>query len=247
MKDRIPTPGLEGRVVITPEDGSPAFYARVAMADNPTEQGTPISTATLLKDETAALYNMDGTAVPNDVFYHLGKYSQHWWRRKAAQNTIVEGYAGLEIVNAGSFSHSIIYSATIDVDYDNLTVSLGSGEKYITITNSNFSNYETLLAPLSGKYVEINGVVYRYVGYDYDEDYDGNGNDGLYISLRTLTPVNTVGGWMYVRSNNKNDYPESGTAGDFYYQYLGIPFDNAILAASIDQLAKAVTEGVNSL
>lgn len=247
MKDRIPTPGLEGRLSITPEDGSPAFYARVAMADNPTEQGTPFATATMLTDETAALYNMDGTAVPNDVFYYLGKYSQHWWRRKAAQNTIVEGYAGLEIVNAGSFSHSIIYSATIDVDYDNLTVSLGSGEKYITITNANFSNYETLLAPLSGKYVEINGVVYRYVGYDYDEDYDGDGNDGLYISLRTLTPVNTVGDWMYVRSNNKNDYPEAGTAGDFYYQYLGIPFDNAILAASIDQLAQAVTEGVNSL
>lgn len=67
MKDRIPTPGLEGRLLITPENGSPAFYARAAMADNPTEQGTPFATATMLTDEVAALFGMDGSAVPNDV------------------------------------------------------------------------------------------------------------------------------------------------------------------------------------
>lgn len=68
MKDRIPTPGLEGRLLITPEDGSPAFYARAAMADNPTEQGTPFATATMLTDEVAAMFGMDGSAVPNDIF-----------------------------------------------------------------------------------------------------------------------------------------------------------------------------------
>ena len=200
-----------------------------------------------MTEETAAEFGLGSSGTPNDALFYLGKYSQHWWRRKAAQNTILEGYAGLEIINTGTFSKSIIYSSTINPDYDKLTVSLGSGEKYLSITNSNFSQHETLLAPLSGKYVEIDGVVYRYVGYSYEEDYDGDGNDGIYLSLRTLTPVNTVGEWLYVRSHNKDDYPESGTSGDFYYQYLGVPFDNAIKAVSIDQLAEAITEGVNSV
>lgn len=51
MQDRTPTPGQEGRVLITPENGSP-YYAKIEMADNPTQPGTPLNKATLLTDET---------------------------------------------------------------------------------------------------------------------------------------------------------------------------------------------------
>lgn len=67
MEDRNPTPGQEGRMLITPEDGTPAFHARVEMADNPRREGTPLNKATLLKDATAALFGLDNTAVPDDV------------------------------------------------------------------------------------------------------------------------------------------------------------------------------------
>lgn len=66
MKDRIPV--NPGRVLITPEDGSTAFYATMTRADNPTQEGDKLNKATLLKDATAALYNLDPTAVPDDVF-----------------------------------------------------------------------------------------------------------------------------------------------------------------------------------
>lgn len=56
-----------GRVLITPEDGSGAFYATLAMADNPTVVGTPLNKASLLTDATAALYGLSGSAVPDDV------------------------------------------------------------------------------------------------------------------------------------------------------------------------------------
>ena len=56
MQDRVPNPGQEGRVLITPENGSAPFYATVEMADNPTQAGTPLNKATLLRDATAALY-----------------------------------------------------------------------------------------------------------------------------------------------------------------------------------------------
>lgn len=52
MQDRIPTPGQEGRVLITPEDGSAPFYATIEMADNPTQNGTSLIKENLLKDQT---------------------------------------------------------------------------------------------------------------------------------------------------------------------------------------------------
>ena len=40
VENRVPNPGQEGRVLITPESGSP-FYATLAMADGATQPGTP--------------------------------------------------------------------------------------------------------------------------------------------------------------------------------------------------------------
>lgn len=65
MKNRVPA--NPGRVLITPEYGSAAFYAILTRADNPTEKGDPLSKETLLKDSTAALYGLDATAVPDEV------------------------------------------------------------------------------------------------------------------------------------------------------------------------------------
>ena len=53
MKDRVPK--YPGRVLITPEDGSAAFYATVTRADEPVEVGTPINKAALLSDDTAKM------------------------------------------------------------------------------------------------------------------------------------------------------------------------------------------------
>lgn len=78
MKDRQPTPGQEGRVLITPESGAP-FYARVAMADNPLEQGTPINKATLWTDATASLFGLDGDSLPDDGMAFIGRYNLYWW------------------------------------------------------------------------------------------------------------------------------------------------------------------------
>lgn len=70
MYDRIPTPGLEGLVKITKLDGT-SFLAFLEMADNPSNLGTPISKATLLKDATAAMFGFGADAVPDDVFAEI--------------------------------------------------------------------------------------------------------------------------------------------------------------------------------
>ena len=116
MKDRIPTPGLEGRLLITPEDGSPAFYARAAMADNPTELGTPFATATMLTDETAALYGLDGNAVPNDV---LSVLSKALLLGESGTTDVLGNLAGIQIAT-GSYVGTGTYgeSGAIELAFD---------------------------------------------------------------------------------------------------------------------------------
>ena len=36
----------------------------------------------LFSAATAALFGLGSDAVPDDVFAYLGKYAQHWWRRR---------------------------------------------------------------------------------------------------------------------------------------------------------------------
>lgn len=69
MQDRVPTPGQEGRVLITPEDGSEPFYARIQMADNPTSDGTPLNKETLLQDATeTALFGSANNRTVDQAF-----------------------------------------------------------------------------------------------------------------------------------------------------------------------------------
>lgn len=72
MKNRQPTPGKEGRVLIRFEDGT-AKYATISMADDPIAEGDPIDKSTLLKDATAALYGLDATAVPDEVLERISR------------------------------------------------------------------------------------------------------------------------------------------------------------------------------
>ena len=85
MQDRTPTPGQDGRVKITPEDGSTPFYAKVEMADNPTEPGTPYNKQAVLQDITCELLGLPPTSVPNDAFFRLALPSD----RYAAKVTVL--------------------------------------------------------------------------------------------------------------------------------------------------------------
>lgn len=73
MQDRQPTPGQEGRVLITPENGSP-YYAVMEMADNPIRTGTPLNAANLLSDATANRIGLSGeAATPDKAFERLAQ------------------------------------------------------------------------------------------------------------------------------------------------------------------------------
>jgi len=77
VKDRIPTEiveiaGKPGEYAIRygeyDAEGNLIGYRYFAPADEPIEKGTAINKASLLKDDTAALYGLGADAVPDDVF-----------------------------------------------------------------------------------------------------------------------------------------------------------------------------------
>lgn len=70
MKDRIPS--YPGRVKLTPVPGSENTYDMVR-ADVPTQEGTPLVTATLLANSTAALKDLTTEATPNDMLAALAR------------------------------------------------------------------------------------------------------------------------------------------------------------------------------
>lgn len=64
MQDRVPL--YPGRVTLTPVAGQENTFD-MARADQPTQEGTPLNKATLLKDATAAKFGKDPNAVPDEV------------------------------------------------------------------------------------------------------------------------------------------------------------------------------------
>ena len=82
MQDRVSL--YPGRVKLTPISGQENTYDMVR-ADEPTQEGTPLNKATLLKDATAALLGLDDNAVPDDALitlygmYHtVASFKQLW-------------------------------------------------------------------------------------------------------------------------------------------------------------------------
>lgn len=70
MKDRIPL--YPGRVKLNPVTGQENTYDMVR-ADSPVQEGTPLNKASLLRDDTAALYGQSADAVPDDILSILSK------------------------------------------------------------------------------------------------------------------------------------------------------------------------------
>lgn len=70
MEDRISL--YPGRVTLTAVAGQANTYD-MERADSPTQEGTALNKANLLKDSTAALYGLPASAVPDDVFQKIAK------------------------------------------------------------------------------------------------------------------------------------------------------------------------------
>lgn len=240
MHDRQPTPGQEGRMLITPENGAPAFFARVQMADNPLDDGTPLITATLLKQQTASLFGLDADAVPNDAFAWLGKYAQHWWKRTAVEQVIKyqistqnSGYAHLR-----ANLSEVKYSKTVSIDEDTGEIDLVkpvSPTSTSDLVNGKYIQNVRVRTADEITYIYDTTNIYFIPGYASEGGSDYAFFDGASL-FQKVVPVAVeinIGETSYVRSSDRNAYPDSGESDSFEWQYLGVPFDNAVTAPKI--------------
>ena len=85
MQDRVPL--YPGRVTLTPVSGQANTFDLVR-ADQPTQEGTPLNKASLLKDATAALFGKTNAAVPDDILSLLSKSTLAQIKEKYTKTTI---------------------------------------------------------------------------------------------------------------------------------------------------------------
>ncbi len=116
MQDRVPL--YPGRVTLTPVAGQANTYD-MARADQPTQEGTPLNKATLLKDATAAKFGKDTGAVPDEVLDVLSKsilegtypvvdvYAGQNWEKGTAPNASGSVWQQIAVANNILFSFPI--------------------------------------------------------------------------------------------------------------------------------------------
>ena len=244
MQDRIPL--YPGRVKMTPVAGQANTFDMVR-ADDPTQAGTPLNKATLLKDATAALYGLGASAVPDDVFAELGKYKQYWWRRRDLGHYILKETsisAPRPIYVNSSSVVTYTYGSSVTINQTDRTVTINNPQTLTTQRNPNASVFDPLIGsyyicdktmrhPDTGKEIMLANTLYFIP--------DGTtitNNGGSYYMATAAMKISTQkaapGDWQYLHSSNRNAYPDSGTQDGYEYEYLGVPFDNAVTAAKIE-------------
>lgn len=159
MQDRVPL--YPGRVTLTPVSGQDNTFDLVR-ADQPTQDGTPLNKASLLKDTTAAAFGLPNTAVPDDVLHLLSRFqsglgNEYLWEKL----TVAAGYYevrtlkdSIYVINSETVTYTFRYSDSITIDEDG-NLSLTNPLTFTATYSQFYSNYRTTLL---GKYLDTTGL-----------------------------------------------------------------------------------------
>lgn len=200
-----------------------------------------------LKDATAALYGLGTGAVPDDVLAELGKYKQYWWRRRDLGHYVLQETsisAPRPIYMSYSSVVTYTYGSSVTINQTDGTVTIDNPQ---TLTTQRAPN-ESVFDPLIGSYYMCDknmrhpntGADVMFANTLYfipnGATISNNGED-YYLAtaaMKISTEKTAPGDWEYLQSSNRSAYPDSGTQDGYEYEYLGIPFDNAVTAPKIE-------------
>lgn len=222
MKDRVPL--YPGRVTLTPVSGQANTFDLVR-ADQPTQEGTPLNKASLLKDTTAALFGLPNTAVPDDALHLLSRFqgglgNEYVW---AKLNSIAGYYEirtlkdSIYVIESATKLYTFKYSDSITIDeVGNLSL---TNPLTFTATYSQFRNdYGTTLL---GKYLDTTGLAQEagiiFIPTNASINYD----NGRQVEIRNSYVISVgydenralVG---YVNSPSPDAYPPAVSDGNTY-------------------------------
>lgn len=205
MQDRVPV--NPGRVLIAPENGAAPYYATMTRADNPTQEGTALNKATLLKDSTAALFGLDATAVPDDVLSTIKSLLDTAQSTANGRARISAGtYKGTGIVHSSGNPKRLTFGFTPKFFILHTGERLYQADTY----NAGISIANYLLVPYkNGQEISMK------VAFSSDPYYNKNVN---------VTLANNAASW-YAISDRTYSPADAGTnfnaSGKTYY-YIGI-------------------------
>lgn len=184
----------------------------------------------------------------NERFETLNQLYQYWWRRR-----MVGGHYRVLIgeVSTASILAMVWADRTAVLQYASDVSLSETGEIslanpiQLTVTPTTWVSKQNILR---GKYivatekdVSSEGIDLNTVYYISNDavfrvnDLSENSYYWLYADHSKVTSeyVDETTDWEYVQSTDRNAYVDSGESGGYEYQYLGIPFDNAVTAPKI--------------
>ena len=222
MKDRVPL--YPGRVTLTPVSGQANTFD-LTRADQPTQEGTPLNKATLLKDTTAALFGLGTDAVPDDVLHLLSRFqsglgNEYLWKKI----NVAAGYYEIQtlkdsiyIIESETKLYTFKYSDSITIDeVGNLSL---TNPLTFTATYSQFRNdYGTTLL---GKYLDTTGLAHEAGIIFIPTNASINYYNGRQVDIRNSYVISVgydenrafVG---YVNSPSPDAYPPAVSDGNTY-------------------------------
>lgn len=210
----------------------------------------------ILSNETKALYGLDDSATPDDVFSWVGKYAEYWWRRRISGYVESQLPLSKVVYISQNYAQSLQLSKSITIDQSSGEVSLKTPEEFLISVQSSLSNFRAMLenlvakAPcyITGLYGDESGIYYLPEGSTlnttsstsstgktvcfYYKDTTTN-NDWLAIDADVqsvkITSKLSNGDWEFIKSTNRNEFPDSGVSDGYEYEYIGVPFEHLIL------------------
>lgn len=235
MKSNIPSNTTLAQLIQMWNNGTFPYDIGPLNSAGISQQGTPLNKATLLKDATAALFGLTNTAVPDEVLAWVGKYAQHWWQRYSISYKATVSDSHIREYNLVTGTSK---SSTISVKYGDSVSADASGnivienEQTVSVSWNTYTNF----SPVFGKYFRDpnNNKVYKWSSQTNFNRGDLGGTYYLYLYyVNEVFSEKEYTKDTFVQSSSESAYPEAGEENGYYYQYLGIPFDNAITAPKI--------------
>ena len=260
MKSSIPTGTTWEEALAMLRAGTFPFDLNGTNSSGIAQQGTALNKANLLSDAALALFGLGSDAVPNDVLRWIGKHNQHWWKRRKSLGKYVPVLdlqsQSPDSVNDNNYifcarargsqtfiEGTVRYADELNISATGEILGLKEPIKSFIVSYENYKNAEIL----KNKYVLMK---YVYPSSSIDEErgilYVGSDsgiyrtNDGSQLAFVYASPaaINITtkvvpGDWEYVQSSDRDAYPDSGAQGEYEYQYLGIPFENAVTSPKI--------------
>lgn len=262
MQDRVPL--YPGRVKMTPVAGQANTYDMTraddpTQAGTPLNKATFLKDATAALYGLGASAVPDDVFAELGKYKQYW-----WRRRLPAGERFTEQKTSLTSsvsISGNNSSWTIKLAKSITINQSTGAIELSSPENY-AMTNISYETAKALalkgpcyITNLKGAtsdvyYIPANATtdtgafannstatLFYYEDSDGDTDFMILGGSKANPPGQKVTSAKTnapAGDWEYVQSSTRSAYPDSGTQDGYEYEYLGIPFDNAVTAAKIE-------------